>query len=233
MHVIASLQRLAALPADQRKLMLEAALALVLADLALRGFGFVRGRTWMSRLAGFLGAEPSLTWTQNDLVRSAWAVRAVARRLPGRLECLPQALALWWMLLRRGLDAKLCFGVRPLNHGFGAHAWVELDGVPIGGIDGDFRKFRGTLTSSRTSACRPTAPAARGDGGPVPVSAISAYVRCSTRSDHRATAEPRGRLPEDVDTPWGMPDGTPADGLRCTQLGRARPSNVADHERPA
>lgn len=48
---------------------------------------------------------------------------------PGRVECLEQSLALYWILRRRGVPADLVFGVQTMP--FGAHAWVEYRGEPI------------------------------------------------------------------------------------------------------
>ena len=49
-----------------------------------------------------------------------------------RMTCLCRALALQWMLSRRGILPVLRLGV--LNHGSGVqgHAWLELDGIPLG-----------------------------------------------------------------------------------------------------
>jgi Transglutaminase-like superfamily len=66
-----------------------------------------------------------------DVRRTRWAVEAAARHLPVSLPCLPQALAAAWMLQSRGHAPSLLYGVAP--HGFEAHAWVELEGMPVVG----------------------------------------------------------------------------------------------------
>jgi hypothetical protein len=59
---------------------------------------------------------------------AAWAVRAVAYRLPFGLTCLPQALTLKY-LLRRDPDMPLHIGIQTTApQGFQAHAWIEKDG---------------------------------------------------------------------------------------------------------
>lgn len=65
-----------------------------------------------------------------DIGRTRWAVEAAARRLPFLFTCLPQALAAAWMLQMRGHAPGLLYGVSP---GFAAHAWVELEGMPVVG----------------------------------------------------------------------------------------------------
>jgi hypothetical protein len=59
--------------------------------------------------------------------------RAVAKtltRLPADSRCLMQSLVLTAMLARRGTPSVLVIGVQP-GESLGAHAWVELGGVPL------------------------------------------------------------------------------------------------------
>lgn len=63
-------------------------------------------------------------------------IRDAARRIslaaaffPGRALCLEQSLALFTCLRRLGVAADLCLGVQPFP--FIAHAWVEVDGLPV------------------------------------------------------------------------------------------------------
>ena len=62
-------------------------------------------------------------------------VRAVSRRLPGEVVCLPRALAAHWMLRRREVSSRLVFGVRRVAPGRAPvyHAWVTVDGEPVVG----------------------------------------------------------------------------------------------------
>ena len=64
-------------------------------------------------------------------------VRSVARRVPFKAVCLPQAMAGQWMLRRRGVASRLWFGVRrsaggcstnTVEHGLEYHAWLTVDG---------------------------------------------------------------------------------------------------------
>ena len=69
--------------------------------------------------------------------RVAWAVNAVARRLPVRTSCLVDAIAADAMLRRRGFASAFRVGVRrPDRRPLDAHAWVECEGeVVVGGVD--------------------------------------------------------------------------------------------------
>lgn len=57
-----------------------------------------------------------------------WSVQAIARHVPLRFVCLPQAIAAKWMLRRRGWPSTLYLGVAP-NGGSAelpAHAWLRV-----------------------------------------------------------------------------------------------------------
>ena len=48
------------------------------------------------------------------------------------MTCLPRALALHWMLVRRGIPAQVQIGVTKTAQGIQAHAWLEVDGQQVG-----------------------------------------------------------------------------------------------------
>jgi hypothetical protein len=60
---------------------------------------------------------------------------AVGSRSVVRSKCLPQALAVYYLLRHRGGNPHLSLGVRRQDERFDAHAWVELDGQPLGQRD--------------------------------------------------------------------------------------------------
>jgi len=66
--------------------------------------------------------------SRDEVVRVARAVRRTLGALPGDSRGLIASLVLIAVLARRGVDASLVVG-RPRN-GFGAHAWVEVGGLP-------------------------------------------------------------------------------------------------------
>lgn len=66
-----------------------------------------------------------------DPHEAAWAVSAVARRIPGT-RCLASSIALHRMLRDAGIDSELRFGVAKTEDGsIQAHAWVFADGHPL------------------------------------------------------------------------------------------------------
>jgi transglutaminase-like putative cysteine protease len=100
-------------------------LLLALVDASLRAFGLRRTVRWVRRVVG----------DRADAVRPgmitdvAHAVAKAAAFYPGRAQCLEQSLVLYWVLRRRGVEARLRVGVQPFP--FTAHAWVEHNGHPI------------------------------------------------------------------------------------------------------
>jgi len=67
------------------------------------------------------------------LARTIDATIAKASALfPGRALCLEQSLALYALLRRSAVPARLRLGVQ--SYPFGAHAWVEVHGEPLNDI---------------------------------------------------------------------------------------------------
>jgi len=65
-----------------------------------------------------------------DARRCAHAVVRVLRLLPTDSRCLVRSLVLLAVLARRDARAELVIGVMP-GPRFAAHAWLELQGVPL------------------------------------------------------------------------------------------------------
>ena len=111
----------------------EAAVALTLASVALRTVP----RHRLARLLGRPEAAPACEARATDVPdprapRVGRAVERVARVLPWRPSCLPQAIATRAMLRRRGIACKGHVGVvstSPLE----AHAWITVDGRVVQG----------------------------------------------------------------------------------------------------
>lgn len=59
------------------------------------------------------------------------AVELVSLRCAGPQGCLPRSLAIVVLCRLRGQWPTWCVGVRRMAP-FGAHAWVEAEGVPVG-----------------------------------------------------------------------------------------------------
>lgn len=141
---------LAAAPVT-RRLALEAAVGLlrarVLTTLPARVYTSRMGRLVPGGAAdnrAALGTEPVEADTAKRIGRM---VAAVGRRLPFRVRCLEEAIAVRQMLDRRRVPAAVCLGValdpadrsRPAL-GRAAHAWVEVGGQVVSG-DGGLERY--------------------------------------------------------------------------------------------
>ena len=132
----------------QRVMALEAAVWLSLARLLVRR---VPMRYWRGCVnAAETGSGPPDRRGLGCVVGRM--VRAVSRRLPGNVVCLPRALAAHWMLRRREVSSRLVFGVRRVAPGRAPdyHAWVTVDGEPVVG-----GRNAGTWTPLRADGSTP------------------------------------------------------------------------------
>jgi hypothetical protein len=110
-------------------LILEAYAMLLIMDVAMRCVGVAPCWRWISkRCRRRAGRYRSQSPETNELVR---AVRSAAAHHLYPMRCLTQSLALGWMLAERGVAAHLRFGVLRERSLFAAHAWLEVDGVPV------------------------------------------------------------------------------------------------------
>lgn len=105
--------------------LLAAALVLVpLTALRLRVAGFTR----RSRPPALAQSPPRTGET--EIVRATAHMVAAAAHCYGA-SCLPQSIALQWLLRQQGIATRLCFGVRKDGGVLDAHAWVEYRGQPL------------------------------------------------------------------------------------------------------
>ena len=125
------LRRFSALPRPAKSLFLRAALLLPLLSLSLRLRGFTSTRRSLQKFLGFRETSVLRKTADEKVGMSARMVLAAARYSPIRSTCLERSLALWWLLGRQGISTQLRIGVRKDGAKFGAHAWVERDGVAI------------------------------------------------------------------------------------------------------
>ena len=128
-------------PATTRWMALEAAFFLLAARLLV---AYAPGRRWRRWVAaaegeaaasGFPPAQRRILPSSRPVPRRiGWLVPKVAASAPFEAACLPQALAARWMLRRRGVASRLCFGVRrPSGADLEVHAWLTTEGEGVVG----------------------------------------------------------------------------------------------------
>lgn len=140
-----------------RRVVLEAAAALVATWVGLRLAGFRRWKAALAWLApGTTAPAGAMTPGLLDSAREiARLEQAAARHLFFRANCLEQSLTLWWLLQRRGIAAELRIGARKEAGRFEAHAWVEFGGAVLNDAGEEhlhFVPFDGPVTSMETQA---------------------------------------------------------------------------------
>lgn len=127
------LVKLLGLKSGEWQTLVAAAILLPVIGAALRLWGYRRTHAWMVRLAN--RRNPPIDATR-EMAQVSRMVAVAASHGLYRANCLRQALAVWWLLERRGIVTTLMMGVRKDEQGFAAHAWVECCGqVLIGGSD--------------------------------------------------------------------------------------------------
>ena len=128
------LDSLLRLPPSRRLLLIEAALGLLLARVALKWLPFRQIRWFMNRPQ----PQHEVAGTDRAQLRKeiAWAIERAARLLPGKTVCFPRGLTAQTMLRRRGVSTTLYYGAATLpDRGLTGHVWVQ-DG-PTGVIGHD------------------------------------------------------------------------------------------------
>lgn len=120
-----------ALPARERRMFVLLALLQPAISLALRLRGYRRTQAWLECHSRHPGPRVATMQELADAQRTAELAAIAGRRGPVATTCLRQALAVYWVLRRRGLQPQLKFGVDRISATADMHAWVELDGVPL------------------------------------------------------------------------------------------------------
>lgn len=114
-------------------------------SLSLRVLGYKRTHALLDRLS----THPTHTrrtpgqWLE---LGHHWAhlARLGARWTPANTSCLRQALLVRTLLRRHGFDPQIQFGVDRHGGSVDMHAWVELDGHPLGQTGLRHKPFRKT-----------------------------------------------------------------------------------------
>lgn len=100
-------------------------------------------RIWRKWLGG--RADPPYRVDVPAARRLAAQIERAAWRLPIAIKCLPQSMALSWLLRSAGMPHTLVFAARPPGHRDGnddLHAWVEVaDRIVLGNLPGPWLRL--------------------------------------------------------------------------------------------
>jgi Transglutaminase-like superfamily len=119
---VRAVDRWRSLDATERRITVRAAVTIIRAIAILKAGGVRRAVAWADRAPGDTTSPESPA----SIVR---AVDRAGRYVPGS-TCLAKSLALVRLLRGRRLGASVRFGTLR-GEKFEAHAWVELNGVPL------------------------------------------------------------------------------------------------------
>jgi hypothetical protein len=135
------LRRFSALERAAQKLFLRGAALLPVVSFSLKMRGF-RGTQRMLETFLNRGAVPrDIDGIVGSTARTVRMVHAAVRHGWGRASCLEESLVIWYLLGRQGIEATIRIGIRKENEKFGAHAWVEREGVALNQPDAEHRHY--------------------------------------------------------------------------------------------
>jgi hypothetical protein len=103
--------------------------------LALRRVNFTRLKQWL----------PRASQKKDPLILPARLKQLVdmsARLHVLTMTCLVKSLTLRWMLISRGQPSSLRIGVMKTPAGMQAHAWIELNNIPLGEAQDIAERFK-------------------------------------------------------------------------------------------
>lgn len=129
-------RRMASLSSAERRLVLEATLALGAAAFAIAVFPFRR----IAAAAARRVADSSICAEDHAryVTHVRWAVTACALRVPWRAKCFEQGLAAQWMLSRRQVPSTLHYGVaKGEGQQLVAHVWLRSGELDVVGCENE------------------------------------------------------------------------------------------------
>ena len=121
-------------PIGNRLDTLRAVAWLVLARLTVK---FLPLSRWQDTLGSLADGQDNSRGDQRNgtALGKYWAARVdrAARRLPGEHKCLPQAVALQWLLSQQPVSSRLVIAahLQRVDDEHGLHAWVESQGAML------------------------------------------------------------------------------------------------------
>ena len=140
------LQRWRALDGRDRWRLIGCVVGLWFVHASLAVFGYGRTRRMIERVSRRTPARAAMSAEIADAQALARLAASAGANALGEATCLRRALLLHGWLLRRGLRPALLLGLptnapAPAAGDFSAHAWVELEGVPLLESDAGYRPF--------------------------------------------------------------------------------------------
>jgi hypothetical protein len=121
------LQTLRALDSETRRFALQ---SIVLSTLLEAGFRFLGVSSTQRHLHRWAAQTLASSHDPAPCLRPAKLAASIARR-NSPTACLSASMALWALLLRRGISSELRVGFRRQDDRMEGHCWVEYQGTPL------------------------------------------------------------------------------------------------------
>jgi hypothetical protein len=126
--------RFARLAGAEQRMIGEALAELAACSLAIARLPFARAVAFGSVPVARREVDPGTA--EALATRLCRTIEALARRVPWKAKCFQQGLALQRMLRRRGVDARLHYGIATTDKALEAHVWIVVAGrVVMGGAE--------------------------------------------------------------------------------------------------
>ncbi len=125
------LKKWRALTRQEKILLLRFIFWLPWVSFSLKFFGYLRTRHFLLRRIAVAGLHQADSAELARAERMAELLSIAGRHGLVSATCLRQSVLLEYWLKRQGLAAEIKIGVRKENTLFDAHAWVELNGIPL------------------------------------------------------------------------------------------------------
>lgn len=128
MNILTGIGKWAKLSNSRKRTWLNAAFVLLLIGLALRLLPFAKFKSYYIKATSRFPRKPVKDANIGEVV---WAVESAAQKLPMTLLCLPQALAVKYLLgVADDVVVHIGFNKEPTKD-FQFHAWVEKQGQTV------------------------------------------------------------------------------------------------------
>jgi hypothetical protein len=135
------LRRFKKLERPAQKLFLRGAVLLPVVSLSLKMCGFRRTQAMLEAFLRRRAVLERLVEVTENTALTVRMVHAALREGFGHPTCLEESLVIWYLLGRQGIESAVRIGIRKDEGKFGAHAWVERDGVALNQPDAQHHHY--------------------------------------------------------------------------------------------
>lgn len=136
--MINKIKKFGNLQIKQKLIVIESSAILFIIKLLIKIVGL--NRTY--KMLRILPSLPAKKKISTVYIENLWRlVFATSKTLPFKTKCIEESITLWIILKTRGIKSHLKIGVNKKSSEFCAHAWIEVDGKPVGNSEDIYNNF--------------------------------------------------------------------------------------------